>query len=119
MDANPVTLDLPTAQAGYRANAEARREAREDLRKAMEDRAQNRRDAAYKMSTSFALHRSQSKPVEQCKIDAKSDAAPFEFEADMADARVKAAQARLAELEGERATLRQLVEWSLAVDRGA
>lgn len=61
---------------------------------------------------SFAQHRAAGKPVAEAEIHAKADAADFALRRDLADAEAKGASARLAELEGERASLRQLAEWS-------
>lgn len=116
---NPQTLDFATAQAGYHANAEARRQARAKLTEALQRKARNENEYRKALSVAFAKHRSKGGGQAEAEIHAKADAAHHALNRDMADAEAKGAQARLAELEGERASLRQLVDWSMTVDGGA
>jgi hypothetical protein len=110
--ANPG-IDFATAQNGYHANAAARREARIELRDRLVEKA--RADHSYRtqLSLDFAKHRADGKGVGESEILAKGGKASLAaLERDLADAKAKAAAARLAELEGERASLRQLVDWT-------
>jgi len=104
-------IDFAQAQRGYHLNAQARREAREALEKALKLKAQRENDRAKGLSVAFAKHRTDGESVAESEIHAKAAVAQFTLERDMADAEAKAAQARLAELEGERASLRQLIDW--------
>ena len=109
--ANPG-ISWQQAQRGYHNNATARRAAREQLTAALKVKAHKAHDHAKGMALAFVKHRGEGKPVEECKILAKADAAGLELERDLADAEAKSAQARLQELEGERASLRQLIDWT-------
>jgi hypothetical protein len=98
--ANPgVTFEQ--AQRGYHQNAEARRSARRDLERYLMEKARAEYDYRKVLAREFAVARAD-----------KKGAGESEFTRDMADAKAKGAQARLAELEGERASLRQLVDWT-------
>jgi len=109
--ANPgVTFEQ--AQKGYHDNASARRLARLSLEGALIDKANAEHARAKGLAIAFGKYRGQGKPVAESEILAKADAADKTLDRDLADARAKAAQARLAELEGERASLRQLVDWT-------
>lgn len=109
---NPVGISFGEAQRGYHDNASARRQARLALEGALYDKARAEHDYRKGLAIAFTKHRGQGKPVSEAEILAKSDAAGKALERDMADARAKGQQARLAELEGERASLRQLVDWT-------
>ena len=109
---NPVPIDYQAATVAYRANAVARRAAREQLVAHLQTKAQAELEYRKGMSVAFAQHRGAGKPVEESKIHAEADAADFKLRRDLADAEAKGASARLAELEAERASLRQLAEWS-------
>jgi uncharacterized protein YceH (UPF0502 family) len=109
--ANPgVTFEA--AQQGYRSNAEARRQARRDLQDALERKADRERAYRKRLSTEFAHQRDKGCSVVEAEVHAKGAAADIAWRRDMADAVAKAAAHRIAELEGERASLRQLVEWT-------
>lgn len=112
--ANPETIDFQHAQASYHDNAEARRAATNDLESALYDKAKHEHDYRKALSVAYTKHRL-TKGAGEAEIHAKADSASFALQRDMADAASKAASARLAELEGERATLRQLVDWSMKV----
>lgn len=112
VQANPQTLSFEEARAGYEMNAKARRSARHLLEKSLEERAQAEHDYRKGLSVAFAKHRGQKMGAGEAEIHAKADAADFALKRDLADAKAKGASARLAELEGERASLRQLVDWS-------
>lgn len=115
--ANPTTLSFEQAQEGYRENAKARRAARHLLESALQERAQHEHDYRKALSVAFAKQRAKEKVgAGEAEIHAKADAADFALKRDLADAKSKGAQARLAELEGERASLRQLVDWSQSLD---
>lgn len=109
--ANPG-ITFEAAQGGYRSNAEARRSARHELRDALERKAKHEHAYRKRLALAFATLRAQGKGVQEAEIIAKGEAADCALNRDMADAEAKAAQARLAELEGERASLRQLVDWT-------
>ena len=109
--ANPG-ITFEAAQNGYHANATARRDAREKLEAALTEKAHAEHARAKGLALAFAKYRGQGKPVAEAEILAKADAADKTLDRDLADAKAKAAQARLAELEGERASLRQLVDWT-------
>lgn len=111
VQANPG-ISFQQAQQGYHSNAEARRQAREALKTALQKKANAEYYRAKGLAIGFAKYRGQGKPVAEAEILAKADAADKTLERDMADAEAKAAQARLAELEGERASLRQLIDWT-------
>lgn len=115
MNANPRVLDFQEARSGYESNARARRAARENLTKALRNKAQAEHDYRKALSVAFAKHRSKGEGVGEAEIHAKAEAASYALSRDMADAEAKGASARLAELEGERASLRQLVDFSQAV----
>jgi hypothetical protein len=109
--ANPgVTFEQ--AQRGYHQNAEARRSARRDLERYLMEKARAEYDYRKVLAREFAVARADKKGAGESEIIAKGKAAGAAFTRDMADAKAKGAQARLAELEGERASLRQLVDWT-------
>jgi hypothetical protein len=118
-EANPITFDFQAAVRGYHDNARARREARLALTVALEERAQAEHDYRKALAVAFTKLRAKGKAQVEAEIEAKADAAGFALKRDMADAKAKGMQARLAELEGERASLRQLLDWSRAVDGDA
>jgi len=109
---NPVGISFLQAQAGYHSNAEARRAARVELTKALKRKAQGEHDYRKELAKAFAVERANGQTVVGAEINAKAAAAGKALERDMADVDAKSAQARLAELEGERASLRQLIDWS-------
>lgn len=109
--ANPG-IDFAQAQTGYRSNANSRRKARQDLQDALERKADRERAYRKQLAAAFTTARADGKSVVESDVIAKGAAADHAFKRDMADALAKAAQARLAELEGERASLRQLVDWT-------
>jgi hypothetical protein len=109
--ANPG-IDFAQAQKGYHDNADARRQARLALEDALKRKAQKEHDRAKGLSVAFAKQRASKAAVEEASIHAKAAVAQITLERDMADAEAKAASARLAELEGERASLRQLIDWT-------
>lgn len=111
VQANPG-IDFAQAQAGYHKNANARRKAREALEEALKKKAQKEHDRAKGLSLAFAQHRGKGEPVAAAEIHARAAVAQVTLERDLADAEAKAASARLAELEGERASLRQLIDWT-------
>jgi hypothetical protein len=119
VNANPTTFDFQAAVSGYHANAEARRKARQALQAALEERAEGEFNYRKALAVAFTKLRAKGKAQVEAEIEAKADAAGFALKRDMADASAKGMQARLAELEGERASLRQLVDWSRAVDGDA
>lgn len=108
--ANP-DLDFNQARNGYNANATARRKARRDLQDALERKADRERAYRKRLSTEFAKQRDAGSSVVEAEVHAKGAAADIAWRRDMADAVAKAAAHRIAELEGERASLRQLVDW--------
>lgn len=112
MNSNPVGISFQLAQSGYHQNAEARRKAREALRTALRAKAQGEHDYRKGLAVAYTRYRNEGKGQGEAEILAKADAAGFALTRDMADADAKSAQARLAELEGERASLRQLVDWT-------
>lgn len=109
--ANPG-IAFGEAQSAYHANADARRKARIALVDALWCKAQAEHGYRKAMALAFAKHRGAGKPVSEAEIYAKSDAADKALDRDLRDAEAKGMQARLAELEGERASLRQLVDWT-------
>jgi hypothetical protein len=109
--ANPG-IDFAQAQRGYHENAGSRRTAREALTKALRAKAQGEHDYRKGLAVAYTRYRNEGKGQGEAEILAKADAAGFALTRDMADADAKAAQARLAELEGERASLRQLIDWT-------
>lgn len=111
VQANPG-ITFEAAQVGLRDIAAARRKARESLTDALNRRANANHGVAKGMAVAFAKYRAKGEPVEAAKIYAKADAADKQLEADMADTDVRTAQARLAELEGERSSLRMLADWT-------
>ena len=112
MSANPVTLDYNAATQAYRANATARRQARDALVQALTRKARQENEYRKALSLAFARHRGAGKPVDESQIHAKADAADFALRRDLADAEAKGIVARLAELEAERVTLRDLTGWA-------
>jgi hypothetical protein len=106
-------IGFQAAQRGYHANATARREARESLEKALERKARAEHDYRKALSVAFAQHRAKGESAAESEIHARADAAHHALDRDMADAEAKGAAARIAELEGERASLRQLVDWTI------
>lgn len=109
--ANPgITFDEASRQ--YEAIKRERAKAREDGRGFLGVKAQKKHDHAKAMAVSFTKYRSEGKPVEECKILAKADAAQFELEQDMADADAKAAEKRWEELKDSRATVRAMADWT-------
>lgn len=108
---NPQPYSLEEARANYVRNARARRTARKTLEEALRERAQGEHDYRKELSKAFAKYRAEGKGVGESEIHARADAAGVALERDLADARAKSAVHRLAELEGERASLRQLGDW--------
>lgn len=109
---NPAPLDYNAAVVAYRKNAESRREARAWLTEKLREKAQADHDHKKARSLKFAQHRAAGKAVEESKIHADADAADYALRRDLADAEAKGASARLDELEAERASLRQLIEYA-------
>jgi uncharacterized protein YceH (UPF0502 family) len=109
--ANPG-LTFQQAQSGYHTNAEARRKARRDLQDALERKADRERAYRKRLSREFATQRDAGKSVVEADVHAKGAAADIAWRRDMADAVAKAAAHRIAELEAERASLRQLADWT-------
>jgi uncharacterized protein (DUF3084 family) len=109
--ANPG-IDFLKGQNGFHQIAESRRAARRDLEKYLKEKARAEYDYRKVLAREFAVARHDKKSVVEADVYAKGKAAGAAFSRDMADAKAKAAQARLAELEGERASLRQLIDWT-------
>ena len=110
--ANPG-ISWQQAKDGYHDNATARRKAREWLENELTTKARADHEYRTRLSLDFAKHRAEGKGVGESEILAKGGKASLHaLERDLADAKAKAASARLAELEGERASLRQLVDWT-------
>lgn len=109
---NPAPIDYVAAQTAYRQNAMARRQAREALTEKLREKANAENEYRKAKSMAFARHRGAGKPVEESKIHADADSADYALRRDLADAEAKGVQARLAELEAERVTLRDLTSWA-------
>lgn len=109
--ANPG-ITFEEAKRGYHANATARRVARTDLERYLIEKARAEYDYRKVLAREFAVARADNKSAAESEVYARGKAAGAAFSRDMADAKAKAAQARLAELEGERASLRQLSDWT-------
>lgn len=102
-------LSMDEARKASRAAAENRRNAETNLEAAIREAADKER--TYRRELSIAIVKAEGTAAAR-EITARSDAADAAYDRDVAAGMVKVAEQRLRGLEGERAMLRQLIEWS-------
>ena len=105
-------IDFAQAQKGYHDIAAARRQARESMTDALKTKASKDFARTKGMSEAVAIQRAKGLAMVEAELHAKAAVAQVTLERDMADAEARSAAMRIGELEGERASLRQLIDWT-------
>lgn len=108
-------LDMDDAREAMKVLAVRRREARENLEQAYKKAAETERDYRTALAVAHARNAGEGTAAQR-EAQARADVADKSYERDLAAGMVKAAHARLDELDGERASLHRVVEWSLRLD---
>jgi hypothetical protein len=104
-------LDADDARKALHMVAEQRRQARDWYERALEQRAAKERDYRQARARAWTLH---TNGTAKEREDAVNDTtAPARYDRDVADGIVRAALERLAEVDGERASLHRLCDWSM------
>jgi hypothetical protein len=122
-DRNPIPLSLTTpmrfdqpldqddARQALHEIAAQRRQAREWYQRALESRADKERDYRKARAAAWAQHTDGTAKEREDRVnDVTADA---RYDRDVADGIVRAALERLAEVDGERASLHRLCDWSM------
>jgi hypothetical protein len=121
VSANPVPLHLENplaldeARAAARALAEQRRAAEKNLEDAVETAAQMEADYRRRLAQAFVQTEGTAAARE---AEARSKTADDCYRRDLAAGMVKVCTERLRGLEGERAMLRALIDWSMKIEPG-
>jgi hypothetical protein len=121
VSANPVPLHLKNplaldeARAAARALAEQRRAAEKNLEDAVESAAQAEADYRRRLAQAFIQTEGTAAARE---AEARSKTADDCYRRDLAAGMVKVCTERLRGLEGERAMLRALIDWSMKIEPG-
>jgi hypothetical protein len=110
-------LDVDDARTAARTLAEQRKEARRFLEQRIERAADAKRE--YRKALAQAFVTADGSTAAQREANAKEVAADMEYQRDLAEGMVKVAHEKLAEIDGERASLHRLLEWSMRVDPNA
>src|SRR5262245_8607087 len=110
------TIDFGDLRRAYHENAEQRREVRRDRKRFAEMKADKECLYRKRLWSAFAEKRSDKESVAAAELYARAEAAELGRERDMADACVKDCDHRIDQLEAERASLRQLGEWSMRLE---
>lgn len=107
-------LDAHDAREALRQVAESRRQARDWYMRALANRAEKERDYRKARASTWALStEGTAKEREDLVNERTSDQ---RYERDIADGIVRAALERIAEVDGERASLHRLIDWSMRLD---
>jgi hypothetical protein len=121
MTGNPTALRLEDALQVDEARravhiiALRRREARTALERAENDLADKQR--LYRRAKADAyVKRADMRPADAQKVAVEADAADAEYARDVARGLVKAQEELLKEIDGERASLHRLLDWSMKLD---
>lgn len=121
MTANPSALKLEDAlqvdeaRHAVRIIAERRRAAREALSKAEDALAEKQR--LYRRAKAEAyIRRAEVKPADAQKVAVEADVADVEYDRDIARGLVKVQEELLRQIDGERASLHRLIDWSAKLD---
>lgn len=109
-------LDLDEVRRQARALAEGRRTARRDYERYTKQEAEAEHDYRKKKAQAYLGSRSEGTASNGAEIVANAAAAEERMRRDIAHSMAKAAEQRIAELEADRAMLRQLAEWSRALE---
>lgn len=117
----PLTLDLrmvfdqpldhTEARTALRSVAEARRQARDWLQRALQDRADKER--AYRQARATAWLTAPEGTAKAREDWVNDHTAQQRYERDVAEGIIKAAYERLQEVDAERASLHRLCDWSI------
>jgi hypothetical protein len=107
-------LDQDDARQALRMVAEQRHQARDWYQRAIEQRADMERVYRKARAAAWARHTDGTAKEREDQVnDVTADA---RYERDVADGIVRAALERLAEVDGERASLHRLIDWSMRLD---
>lgn len=113
-----IHLDYAALRNAARHNAEARANARKSYLEAAQEAAEKERDYRRARATKLAELRSDgvawTAAIDLAKGD--EDVSTLAFERDLAISKLKASLLRHDELEGERASIRQLGDWSARME---
>lgn len=104
-------LDIDDARQAARAMGTARREARKDYEKRIKEAADKKRE--YRKAKALAYVTADGPDAHARKADVEKRAADAEFAMELAEGMVKVAAEKLEEIDGERASLHRLMEWSM------
>lgn len=108
-------LEIDDARRASRRLADDRRSAEADLKAAVEKAAEKERDYRKALAQAFARSAGEGTAAQR-EANARSAAAQAAYERDLAAGMVRVHQERLRGLEGERAQLRALLEWSMRLN---
>ena len=107
-------LDMEDARAAVRDLAEKREQALKDLEEAVEESAAAERD--YRKALAVAFVTATGDTAAQKEANARKGAADDAYKRDLKAGMVKVAQERLNQIDGVRASLHRLIEWSQKIN---
>lgn len=107
-------LDMDDARRASRSLAQQRQLIREEFEKAIRHAADKKRD--YRKAKALAYVSANGSDAAARKADVEARVADAEFEMELAEGMVKVQAERLEEIDGRRASLHRLMEWSMKLD---
>lgn len=114
MTVHALTVSYQQAQDGLHTIARRRREARAELEAAHHALAQAEGEYRVARAEAFDTVDAPTAAHREAKVDAA--VAPYRAARDIAKGRIDTAREAINEIDGERASLHRLIEWSLRLD---
>lgn len=111
----PLTYD--DARTAARTLAKRRHEAGDNLVEAIKDAAEKKR--LHRIARALAYVKTTDGTADLRKTRVEELASQAEYDRELAEGMVRACSERLAEVDGERASLHKLIEWSMKDPAGA